>query len=85
MELPNTQPCLRCHKEIDNITDPFGEDSPNPGDATVCSECGHVMCFDDNLRFREITEAEKLELDTDEDSKIRLLRKALGITNTSSE
>jgi hypothetical protein len=46
-----------------------------PGCITICFSCGHVMVFDDNLKFRELTDEEVIEVAGDprliEFSKLR--------------
>lgn len=44
-----------------------GEDAaPDPGDFTVCIECGHLMIFGDGLILRNPTDAEMIEIAGDE-------------------
>lgn len=43
-----------------------GEIHPSPGDITVCMYCGHLMAFDRKLRFRQLTDAEMIEVAGDE-------------------
>lgn len=48
-------PCLNCGDVLDGATALGGGNKPRPGDCTVCIECGHVMAFDAQLGFRELT------------------------------
>ena len=34
------------------------QSSPSPGDITLCIRCGHVMAFDEGLRFRQLNDEE---------------------------
>jgi len=54
-------PCTSCGKILDaaNAISEDGAGKPDPGDATVCLMCGHIMVFDDNLRLRDPTAAEQ--------------------------
>jgi hypothetical protein len=42
------------------------DDKPEPGDATVCLDCGHVMIFGDDMGLRNPTGAETHDLAGDE-------------------
>lgn len=35
---------------------------PTPGCPSVCIRCGHLMAFDNELRLRELTPAEQIEI-----------------------
>src|SRR5262249_3174137 len=46
--------------------DPNDDPIPGPHKCfTVCIKCGHVMMFDDDLRLRDLTEAEQIEIAAD--------------------
>lgn len=60
--------CLNCGEMMDGAT-AVGEEGrvmPSPGDVTVCLYCGHLMMFDDQLAFRNPSDAEIIELAGDE-------------------
>jgi hypothetical protein len=40
-----------------------GDATPQPGDLTVCINCGGALVFGANLRVRPLTEAELSEID----------------------
>jgi hypothetical protein len=45
-------PCLACGALLDAATCPGNKDAqPEPGDFTICIECGHIMVFRDGLRL----------------------------------
>ena len=56
------QRCLNCGHRLNAASSFFDETPPHPGDATVCIECGHVMVFGDDMKMREPTGAEVVEL-----------------------
>ena len=60
--------CLSCGEMMDGATavGEEGEIVPKPGDFTVCMYCGHLMVFDDQLAFRNPSDAEIIELAGDE-------------------
>jgi hypothetical protein len=54
--------CLNCGQTLDGST-AVGEDAaPAPGDITICIHCGHLMAFDHNLHFRELSDEEVREM-----------------------
>jgi hypothetical protein len=55
--------CLQC-KAVNTAAASVGEKSetPVPGSIVICSECGHIMAFDDNMQMRELTEKEMLDI-----------------------
>jgi len=50
--------CLACGVQVDAVTAAFGDHTPTPGDMTLCLYCGHIMAFANDLRLRELTDAE---------------------------
>lgn len=61
-----TSKCLHCGVENDAATS-VGEDAgPEPGNITVCIECGHIMAYDTEMKLRELTTSEILEVAGDE-------------------
>jgi hypothetical protein len=62
--------CLRCGHMCDlasQITDSGAvkEARPTPGAIAICIRCGHVMAFDQALRFRELSRAEGRQVERD--------------------
>ena len=55
--------CPSCGHELNTAAAFSGSDDagPEPGDRTVCLECGHVMKFDESLRPVELTVDETIE------------------------
>lgn len=45
----------------------MGKGGPEPGDANLCIQCGHLMVFARDLSFREPTAAERAIFDRDPD------------------
>lgn len=64
------QSCLVCGHRMDRhaqLAEPDEEDAePETGDVTLCIRCGYVMIYDDDLRFRHPTPAERAEFLADE-------------------
>lgn len=55
--------CLGCGIKIDGATYVGeGDSSPDPGSITVCIYCGHIQAYDDDLRLRELTPVEQLDI-----------------------
>lgn len=54
--------CLNCGQTLDGST-AVGEDAlPEQGNAVMCIYCGHIMAFDHDLKFRELSDAEVREI-----------------------
>jgi hypothetical protein len=65
---------LNCGQTLDG-TSAVGEDAvPDPGDATICIYCGHLMAFDVSLKFRELTDQEVRDIAGDE--RILIIQRA---------
>lgn len=58
--------CLSCGSKNDAATSVDGDYSPEPDAITVCFHCGHIMSYDDELRLRELTREEQIEIAGDE-------------------
>ena len=55
--------CTACGKRVDAASCLREDDAyPEPGDATVCLECGHLMIFTDGLGLRDPNAAEAHDL-----------------------
>jgi hypothetical protein len=54
--------CTNCHKVVDAASGVGTDDSPDPGDFTICIYCGHLMVFADDLTLRELTEDEMVDV-----------------------
>lgn len=55
--------CTNCGKLQDACTVVNEENSrPNPGDCSICLECGHLMVFAADLTLRNPTDAEMHEM-----------------------
>ena len=50
--------CLGCGKLINAATDVVASREPEPGDITICLDCGHIMAFDVNLKVRPLSDEE---------------------------
>jgi hypothetical protein len=60
--------CLGCGKLTDaaTVVGEEGKIKPKPDDVTVCLYCGHLMAFDQELRFRALTDNEIKEFAGDD-------------------
>jgi hypothetical protein len=58
-------PCPVCDTQIDAATAAFSMQSPNPGDFSICVECGAVLRYDGELQLRWVSweELEALPLE----------------------
>jgi hypothetical protein len=55
--------CLQCKAVNDGATSVGEKDeTPEPGNIAICSECGHIMAYDDNMQMRELTDKEMLDV-----------------------
>ena len=50
--------CTNCGKVMDGATCIGADSAPEPGDASVCLNCGHIMAYGDDLKMRNLTDAE---------------------------
>lgn len=49
------RPCPVCGYVCDRATAVTGNESPQPGDWTVCLRCGEILRFDEQLTHRQVT------------------------------
>jgi DNA-directed RNA polymerase subunit RPC12/RpoP len=54
--------CLDCGKAMDGATSVEHTEKPHEGSVSICFYCGHIMIFDEKLKFRELTDSEIIEL-----------------------
>lgn len=71
--------CINCHAKLDGATSVGCDESPSPGDFSVCIKCGHLMAFGHDLQFRELTEAEMHQIAGD--PRIIAAQKAISIVS----
>lgn len=63
-----TSPCINCGTPNDaatGATDIAAE--PVPGDIMICLTCGHIAAYGDDMKIRELTEREQIEIAGDKD------------------
>jgi len=72
--------CPHCNAELDGCSGVDNDARPDPGDFTVCIECGSVSAFSRGLRLRVLTKREQLEAASDRRvcSAVRAVLDALG-------
>lgn len=58
--------CVNCRKQLDGATCVGSGGTPGTGDFTVCIYCGHLMMFADDMRLRDPTDAEMIDIAGDE-------------------
>jgi|HubBroStandDraft_6_1064221.scaffolds.fasta_scaffold647247_2 hypothetical protein len=52
-------PCTNCGKVMDAASVAGkGDDTPTPGDITICFYCHHLMAFADDMTIRDLTDEE---------------------------
>jgi hypothetical protein len=54
--------CLGCSKRMDGASAVDHRGAPAPGHFTICIGCGHLMAFGDDMRLRNLTDAEMIEV-----------------------
>jgi hypothetical protein len=54
--------CINCGKELNMATSIEVDIAPHDGAIAVCGACGHVMAFDSQKNFRELTDDEIKEV-----------------------
>jgi hypothetical protein len=58
--------CPKCRHTLSAAMGMDTDNKPRPGDATICINCGIAMIFDESLRPRFPTDAERKELAANE-------------------
>jgi hypothetical protein len=61
------QRCSRCKHPLDEACCTGGDHKPTPGMISICVECGKITIFDEQLRLREPSEQELLDIGTRSD------------------
>lgn len=64
--------CLKCGKNQNAATGLTNRHVPKPGDAAICFNCGHIMIYNDELKFREVTIEERTRIKSRKDVQILL-------------
>ena len=64
--------CPKCGHTLDACTGIGHENSPSPGDLTLCIKCAAYLQFDDDLKL--VTFPEEQLLDLDDETRITLTR-----------
>jgi hypothetical protein len=54
--------CLGCGKRMDGASAVDHRGAPAPGHFTICMGCGHLMAFAGDMRLRDLTDAEMIEI-----------------------
>ena len=68
--------CINCGKDIDAASPVSGGRGPQPGDLSICLYCRHLMVYGDDLRVRNLTDEEAIEVAGD--PELVLTMKMLG-------
>jgi hypothetical protein len=68
--------CLNCGQKTSLATDKGHGRKPKPGDISICTYCGHIMIFDDELKNRESTDNEIFDIAGNRDIvRVQTIRK----------
>jgi endogenous inhibitor of DNA gyrase (YacG/DUF329 family) len=59
-EMPEMR-CTNCGKSLDRAAGIDNDARPEPGDASICIECGHLMTWGENMELRDPTTDEIIE------------------------
>jgi hypothetical protein len=54
--------CLNCGEDLTGAAPVGGGRGPQPGDISMCFDCGHIQAFGDNLVLRQLTSEEVVEI-----------------------
>lgn len=54
--------CINCGKFNDAATAVGNDAKPKPCDVALCYYCGHIMAYGDDLKLRELTGAEMIQI-----------------------
>lgn len=54
--------CLGCGKIMDALTAANHTEAPKEGSIAICLDCSHIMALDSELKLRELTNEEMLEV-----------------------
>jgi hypothetical protein len=77
--------CPTCDKRIDADTCLNDEGAaPQPGNASICAECGELLVFKEDLSLRQMSLEEELELPDDIRSMLIALRSKILVRKGSS-
>lgn len=61
-------PCISCGVSNDAATGATDLNAtPVPGDIMICLSCGHIAAYGEDMRIRELTEREQIEIAGDRD------------------
>jgi hypothetical protein len=76
-------PCTNCGTVLDAASAYSHKKKPYPGAIAICIRCSHIMAFDEQLRHRELTDAEVLEVAGNQEilhymRALDLMRKKMG-------
>jgi len=76
--------CNSCLNPMEVFDSVGGDAFPTPGKVSICSFCGQLSVFDDNLNLRAMTEEEEKEIKTYHPLEYRMLmsiKKLIEIKN----
>jgi hypothetical protein len=59
--------CINCGKDIDAASPVGSGRAPQSGDFSICLYCRHLMVYGDDLRVRNLTDEEVIEVAGDPD------------------
>jgi hypothetical protein len=87
MKTVENRPCLcpNCGAALDRVTDPLGNNTPDPDDFTVCAECATMLRFNSDMTLRLITRADLEGLPPEFLKHLAAVRVAMMTTNKIME
>lgn len=57
--------CTKCGENMNGTAGIGNDTTPDPGDTAVCFYCGHIMVFGEDLKLRDPTGKEMIEIASD--------------------
>lgn len=67
--------CVGCHKPLDGHQGLSGAGTPSPGDVLICAYCSAFNLLDDDMRPREPTDQERIDIDKQVREILREMRR----------
>jgi hypothetical protein len=73
--LPDVR-CINCGVILTGAFAVDADHKPEPGNISICADCGHIAMFADDLSMRELTAKEQIEIAGD--MRILMAQRALA-------
>jgi len=59
--------CINCGKSLTAASPVTGGRAPQPGDIAICLDCRHLQVYADDMKIRNLTDDEVVEVAGDEE------------------